>query len=385
MYSPGGTFSRVRWDRVHCINEIGPGIDKKKGGVSRDMIIKSSKDGQDIHVRVYDPLTKSLEAPTTWIRNRKMVVFFHGGGFCIGSAKMRQMDGMCMKFASQNYVVVSISYRLAPESPFPGGIRDAYDGLKWAYFNTDFWTSNVASSDRVVVLAGDSAGGNFSCVMSSLCRDGLDADLNQVKPEEHMKINQQVLIYPALFMQRWVETEWGDAAAFIPRPVTNWFRAAYVPGVSTAGLLEMADTERRLCPFVAGFQDMPPTIIVSAGLDMLRHENRFTVQELEKAGVDVVHFHFENVPHGFATFHFLPESAAAFEEIAKALNREIKTNPNPEAVNRRGSHVKCIALHGVKGTIIALRPGIGSGEPEIATVNLGWGKAYCPTSQLNLV
>ena len=56
---------------------------------------------------------------------------------------------------------------------------------------------------------------------------------------------------------------------------------------------------------------------------MLRHENRMAVQMLREANVPVTHHHFEGVPHGFATFHFLPEAELAFGQLARDLKVHI--------------------------------------------------------------
>ena len=94
---------------------------------------------------------------------------------------------------------------------------------------------------------------------------------------------------------------------------------SYIPGVD----LRQAVSDRRLCPYLAGFQHMPPTIIVSAGLDRLRHENKLALDEFIRAGVDSVWIHYNGVPHGYMTFHFLQESKRAFDDVSRALKRNL--------------------------------------------------------------
>jgi hypothetical protein len=131
-----------------------------------------------------------------------------------------------------------------------------------------------------------------------------------------------LLIYPALFVpveQMHLPPEaLQEKVAFIPTPVRTWFGESYVEGGAKA-IAGLACTDRRLSPLVAGLHGFPPTTVVSAGLDVLRHENKYLVQELSKAGVPCAYRHFEKVPHGFCTFDFLPQARQAFAAMARDL------------------------------------------------------------------
>ena len=202
-----------------------------------------------------------------------------------------------------------------------------------------------------------------------------------------MRIRHQLLIYPAFFMQRFVEVDFADGSAFIPKPVTTWFRLSYLPDAKTVRDVErMSLTERRLCPFVAGFQGLPPTTIVSAGLDHLRHENIIAAQQFVLAGVDCVHHHVENVPHAFMTFHFLREMKETLELVVKDIFRETlvpapaKTSePLPPRQDSLivGRKVEIIQCMGAIGLVKRVRE-----SDTIAEVDLGWGMAYIPTANL---
>src|ERR1700755_3202628 len=116
----------------------GPGL-----GSVRDIVIPSQAGGRP--ARVYSP---SSSAPG-------LVVYFHGGGWVVGTldgwdASVRNLA------AASGCDVVSVDYRLAPEHVFPAAADDAYDALVWA--------AGELADGRPVVVAGDSAGGNLAAV-----------------------------------------------------------------------------------------------------------------------------------------------------------------------------------------------------------------------------
>ena len=83
----------------------------------------------EVEVRVYQPENRSGELPA--------LLWIHGGGYIMGSAE--QNDLIAKDFAKTlNCVVVSVDYRLAPETPYPGPLEDCYAALKWLYNNHGF-------------------------------------------------------------------------------------------------------------------------------------------------------------------------------------------------------------------------------------------------------
>ena len=227
-----------------------------------------------------------------------------------------------------------------------------------------------------IILAGDSAGGNLACVVSSLARDSLSASLQPCPTK--IVIRHQLLIYPALFMQRFIEGDFKDGAAFLPAPVTQWFRRSYLPEAKTIKELEaIALRERRLSPFIAGFEGMPPTTMISAGLDYLRFENKFAAQQLQMAGVDCVHRHVEGVPHGFVTFHFLREARETQELMFKDIMRSSQPREDREWSALQGKLVEMTCCKGARGRVINVRM-----QDKMCEIDLRWAKAYAPAASL---
>ena len=89
-----------------------------------------TRDGTTIAVRIYTP--KDAVASPVFVMN-------HGGGFCVGDLDSEEVN--CLTFCEElGLVVVNVDYRLAPEHPFPIGVNDAYDALKWVGTSTlDLW------------------------------------------------------------------------------------------------------------------------------------------------------------------------------------------------------------------------------------------------------
>src|SRR5262245_19163836 len=109
------------------------------------------------------------------------LVYYHGGGYVIGDLDSHQAHAI--RFANRSRVVVlNVDYRLAPEHPFPQGVKDAFAAARWASENL----GALGGADKPLALGGDSAGGNFAAVTAIRGR------------EAGIKIAAQVLIYGVL-------------------------------------------------------------------------------------------------------------------------------------------------------------------------------------------
>ncbi|MFW5973928.1 MAG: alpha/beta hydrolase, partial [Natrialbaceae archaeon] len=248
-----------------------------------------------IPVRLYDPRESVAESP--------LIVFFHGGGWVIGDLDTH--DGPCRKLAAETgYPVVSVDYRLAPEHPFPAGLRDCYAALEWAAESS----SDLGVDPERIVLAGDSAGGNLAAAVSMLSRD-----------RGGPAVAAQVLVYPAT----------GDATAtaayeengegyFLTTETMAWFHDLYIDDEIDDGNVY---AHPRLAADLSG---LPPATVVTAGFDPLRDDGVAYANRLAEAGVPVEHRNYEGMIHGF--FNMIAEpvnlDAAhdAYEFIAAQLS-----------------------------------------------------------------
>lgn len=130
-----------------------------------------SSDGHEVPLRMYKPST----APEA------LVVYVHGGGLIGGS--LDRSDHVCRKYALEAGVaVISVGYRLSPESQFPSAVEDCVAAVRWAVEHA----KERAPGARVAIM-GESAGGGLAATTALACRDG------QIGP-----LAAQILIYPML-------------------------------------------------------------------------------------------------------------------------------------------------------------------------------------------
>ncbi|PON63402.1 Arylacetamide deacetylase, partial [Trema orientale] len=149
-----------RVERLTGTSTVPSSLDPKTGVHSNDVVI-SPETG--VSARVYLPNPDSVD-PT---RKLPLLVYFHGGGFCIGTAASPTYHNYLNALSAHgNVVVFSVDYRLAPEHPIPAAYDDSWAALKWAAAHSDGngpeeWLSSRVDFRRVF-LAGDSAGANIA-------------------------------------------------------------------------------------------------------------------------------------------------------------------------------------------------------------------------------
>jgi acetyl esterase len=217
------------------------------------------------------------------------LLYLHGGGFIMGS--LHSHDGLCRHLAACSARrVVAISYRLAPEHPFPAAFEDARAAFAWA--------RETERGDLAV--GGDSAGGNLAAGLA--------------QSERAAGISRQFLLYPALDMLGGYPSEKLFADGFLLTAEGMLLcREMYVP----AGL-DRADP--RLSPLSGDLSGIAPAIVVTAGFDPLRDQGRVYVTALQSAGVEATLIEEGALVHGFADFAgIVPASARAITGAARML------------------------------------------------------------------
>jgi acetyl esterase/lipase len=129
-------------------------------GIIEEDLTVPARDGFAIPVRTYKP-----RAPPS--DGSPLVVFIHGGGFCIGGLEGEEFN--CRQFVKRlGCVCVNVDYRLAPEHPFPTPVLDGWDAVKWAAANASELGANPSKG---FIVGGTSAGGNIAAVIGHLARD----------------------------------------------------------------------------------------------------------------------------------------------------------------------------------------------------------------------
>jgi acetyl esterase len=255
-------------------------------GVERLRALMPARPGGPIHERRDAAI--DLPARTLPIRVYRpsggaglpLLVFFHGGGWVIGT--LDAYDQMCTELAvGAGCVVVSVDYRLAPEHPFPAPVDDAYAATAWLAHHA----ADLGADARRVAVGGDSAGANLATVTCLLARSLGYPDLVY-----------QLLIYPGVDPDstRPAVRENADAP-FLTQQSSQWFWGQYLPNPAD-----------RRSPWVNPLRaddlsGLPPALIVTAELDLNRDDGAAYGEAIRAHGGRAEVRCYPGVAHGFLT------------------------------------------------------------------------------------
>ncbi|XP_031734332.1 neutral cholesterol ester hydrolase 1-like [Anarrhichthys ocellatus] len=329
--------------RVHLLNQVVSWVEEVEARSCSAVHVTDSSLG-GVPARVFQP--KGGRQP------KRGVVYFHGGGWALGSGRMRSYDRLCRKMAEElDSVVMSVDYRLAPEVVFPDQYHDALAASR-AFLSAQVLEHYSIDPERVCV-SGDSAGGNLAAAVAQEL--GSDDTLT-------VKFKVQALIYPVLqaldfhtpsyqqnravpilyrpVMARfWLQYLGADASletlllannhssldqraigagvrskldwtTLLPadrrkhfRPVVRETGSPRVMGV----VPELMDT--RAAPLLAEqgvLSGTPKAYVMTCEFDVLRDDGLMYVRRLRDAGVAVTSDHYEDGFHGCMVFAFPP-------------------------------------------------------------------------------
>lgn len=252
-----------------------------------------------IPVRIYWPDGDDTPLP--------VVVFYHGGGFCLGDLDTH--DPLARDHAvGAEAIVVSVDYRLAPEHPFPAGVNDCWAALQWVGEHA----AELGGDPGRIAVAGDSAGGNLAAVMALLARD-----------HGGPALAFQLLWYPTVTADLSLPsfTENADAP-ILNREVIDAFLTWYLAD------LDISDPKALPTTFVPAnaddFSDLPPAFIGTAEHDPLRDDGIRYAELLQAAGVPVELSNEPSLVHGYASFALvIPAAREATDRGLAALRKAL--------------------------------------------------------------
>jgi len=235
--------------------------------------IPGPKDAADLEVRIYRPHGVSDVLPTA--------LHIHGGGFVMGKSAMMEAAHRPL-VADLRCCVVSVEYRLAPETPFPGAVEDCYAALRWIHGNARDLRIDTA---RLGVM-GESAGGGFAAALAL-----------QVRDRAEFKLAFQHLIYPMLDDRTCVAKDPNPyVGEFVWTPHNNRFGWASLLGKEPGG----PDVSIYAAPArAADLSGLPPTFIATGALDLFLEENIEYARRLMRSGVPVELHVYPGAFHGF--------------------------------------------------------------------------------------
>lgn len=275
-----------------------PGPDADSSAVDSILNVSITGPSGPIPLRIYRPAGDGPHPVT---------VFFHGGGWVLGS--LAAYDGTCRTICDETGgIVVSVDYRLAPEHPFPAGFEDAYRAIEW----TAEQIGGLHGDPDRIAVCGDSAGGNLAAAVSLASRDRNGPDLVA-----------QALIYPALNHpeRRWFEAYDENAEGyFLELESMRWFYDHY--------LANRVDTRNPYAlPLEASdLSGLPPAILITCEFDPLRDEGMAYADRLTDAGVTVEHNNEAGMIHAYLSLrHHIDRGWTGLEELGERLGNAFET------------------------------------------------------------
>jgi acetyl esterase len=249
--------------------------------------------GGELPVRIYTPAAAEASS------DLPLLVYFHGGGWVVGSPDYTDAATRILAMKTPA-VVVSVDYRLAPEHPLPAAPDDCEFAVNWCYENAEA----LGARPGPVVVAGDSAGGNLSAVV---CQRDHAAGRG--------RIALQVLIYPcvdATRIDRESHRAFGHGYGLSNQDIEDCMR--YYAGPTDRATPDLSPLHAKS---LAG---LPPAYVITGGFDILRDEGIAYARALEAAGVEVRHVNETAMPHGFLTMTRLcSEARATLDSIAAQI------------------------------------------------------------------
>ena len=221
-----------------------------------------------IPVRVYRPAAEGA-LPT--------LVYFFGGGWVLGSVETS--DAICRRLANAvPCQVITVGYRLAPESPFPAAVHDCHAAVRWIVANA----AELGADPERIVVGGDSAGGNLAAVTAQQCA------------AEGIRLAGQVLVYPNTLYGATTDSmrDNDDPALFNQRSVA-WYWRHYLTSPDEG-------QDPRVSPLLADdLTGLPPALVITAEYDPLRDEGEQYAARLRESGVPVLQTRYDGMVHGF--------------------------------------------------------------------------------------
>ncbi len=254
------------------------------------------RDGSMIRARLYCPVAPTLAEPLP------ALVYYHGGGFTIGSVATH--DALCRLFARDaRCAVLSVAYRLAPEHRFPTAVHDAFDALMWLHAQA----ANFGLDAERFAVGGDSAGGTLAAVTAVLGRDA------------GISLALQLLLYPGTSRDQQSASHSRFAEGYLlTRDTLQWFFSHYVRAASERDDWRFAplDGTRGEPSFTA----LAPAWIATAEYDPLVDEGIAYADKLRAAGNRVTLICYAGMIHEFFKMGgFVPEIRAAHAQATAAL------------------------------------------------------------------
>lgn len=203
-----------------------------------------------------------------------LLVYFHGGGWVIGS--INSCSRYCAAMAERGIAVLAVDYRLAPEHPFPEGLKDCIDAVKFACENMAKWKCSSIS------VGGDSSGGNLAIATALSFPENTFSSL--------------ITFYPVTKAYADNSESWKlfGKGFGLDSELMNAFNEAYTTE-SHNPLVSPAEADDH------ALAKLPPTLLVAAERDILRCQGAEFAERLKNIGIEQKYILIPGSVHLFIT------------------------------------------------------------------------------------
>lgn len=247
-----------------------------------------------VPIRLYSPAVD---------RTGPVIVFVHGGGFVLGD--LETYDAWCSHLCTRSGMrVIAPDYRLAPEHPFPAAYNDVMNTLSWVLSNP----AALGAPASAVALAGDSAGAAISASCAATWQGG------SARPVQAL-----LMLYPVTDLSaKSASYPLFQAGYLLESAAMDFFIRSYTPDVKDR-------KDPRASPLLSqDLSHMPPTTLMTCGLDVLRDEGRAFANRLIAAGIETYFTEATGHIHGIATLRgALPSARPVIDESIDSFARQI--------------------------------------------------------------
>ena len=224
------------------------------------------------------------------LKNENILVYIHGGGFVCGNA--RTSRGYASQLADEaGMLVYSVTYRLAPEQPFPAGLEDCYALYKALL---------LKYPDKKIFLVGESAGANLLVALTLQARD------------ENTRLPTALVAYsgPYDFTGKLDRARFNNTDKCISSDVELALKKIYFPDADS--------TNPYISPMHANLKGLPPIKMVIESGEVLSDDSRFLAQKAREAGIEV------ELQEWAGTFHAFPIAGRATKESYQVLKETVQ-------------------------------------------------------------
>ncbi|HEY7105787.1 MAG TPA: alpha/beta hydrolase [Acidimicrobiia bacterium] len=273
-------LATMRENRINMMGdvELSDAVERTDHVVSTD---------PEVVVRVHRPKSASGRLP--------VIYSIHGGGYILGSYVMDDVrfDRWCPALGC---VGVSVEYRLAPETPYPGPLDDCYAGLTWTYEHA----AEIGADPAHIGIAGVSAGGGLAAALALLARD-----------RGEISLCFQLLECPMIDDTQSTSSSCLDGLPIWSRESNTFGWKSYLGDLYGTGDIPAYAAAARATDLTG----LPPALVIVGGADGFRDENITYALRLNQAGVPTELHVLPGAPHGVMMF--------AASTVAKRWNQTV--------------------------------------------------------------